>query len=394
MHDDELRDLWTEDDLDRALAVLQARVGTDDDALAAGRTKLLAAASATAEIPPAAGRPDERVLVAAGSGSARGRPVGGGTGRRARWRWVAAAAAVATLVAGGVVAQTVSIGGRSPAGTTAMAVDLGSVADRVGSAYLPLRPGQFRYVDFHAWWGASVPMRPKLKYLAENRLETWIPAKETDTWLVRRDVTGRRKWIQGSEAEARKVKYPPGSKIQDPLMAGWPEGEWRTPCGDVYGFGSVDTSRGRCRGGFWSMPTQTWVARLPRDPHKLYAQLRKDSIKNNGRGNVELLNTAADGLRTGQLPVDLQAALFRALALIPDLTISKGLANADGRVGVGYGIDDGRTRFDLILDPKTGEFIGEREVVTRNGDIEGPKGTVLGYTAFSTAVVDRLGQRS
>lgn len=273
-----------------------------------------------------------------------------------------------------------------------MAVDLESVAGRVGPAYPPLRPGQFRRVDIHAWAYTTVPLQNKpLRYLAETRRETWIPAKDTDTWMLRRDVTGRRKWLTGSEEEARKVKYPPGSKITDPFQVlPYQEGEWTAQCGDFFGMPLL-TPAGACPGGSWAMPTQAWAARVPRDPRKILAQLRADSVKNNGRGNVELLNVAADSLRTGQLPVDLQAALFRALALIPDLTITNPLANVDGRVGAGYGIDDGRSRFDLILDPRTGEFIGEREVITKDGDIEGPRGTVIVHTAMSTSVVGALG---
>ncbi|MGH3788164.1 MAG: hypothetical protein ACRDRG_16810 [Pseudonocardiaceae bacterium] len=55
--------------------------------------------------------------------------------------------------------------------------------------------------------------------LAENLLETWAPADQSQEWMWRRDVTGARTWIQGTEAEARSAGIPVDE-------AGWSEGEW------------------------------------------------------------------------------------------------------------------------------------------------------------------------
>jgi hypothetical protein len=58
------------------------------------------------------------------------------------------------------------------------------------------------------------------------------------------------------------------------------------------------------------------------------------------------------------------------------------------------GVDDPAhpTRDDLIVDPGTGQYIGERTVQLRTQD--GVKaGTVTEFSAVSTSVADRLGEQ-
>lgn len=63
-----------------------------------------------------------------------------------------------------------------------------------------------------------------------------------------------------------------------------------------------------------------------------------------------------------------------------------------GRVGVAMGVDDPAypTRDDIIIDPATGQYLGERTVRSRTeGGIEA--GTVTEFSAVATSVTDRLG---
>ena len=100
---------------------------------------------------------------------------------------------------------------------------------------------------------------------------------------------------------------------------------------------------------------------------------------------------AADALRSGLVPADLRAALYQTLTRLDGVDLVDQAVNLDGRVGTAIGIDDGQFRQDIIIDPTTGAFIGEREVLT--GDYEGaPDGTTFSYTAVSTAVVDTIGE--
>jgi hypothetical protein len=48
---------------------------------------------------------------------------------------------------------------------------------------------------------------------------------------------------------------------------------------------------------------------------------------------AEAFVTIADGLRTGVVPADLRAALYKAAALIPGVTVGDRQATVDGRTG-------------------------------------------------------------
>jgi hypothetical protein len=143
---------------------------------------------------------------------------------------------------------------------------------------------------------------------------------------------------------------------------GWPEGDTRARCGDFHG-SSGGSRAGSCaaRTGGWQQPTPAFLAGLPRDPAALYARLRADT-KGHGRDpDAEVLVYATDALRTGLVPADVRAALYRAVAHLPGLKIVDHQANLDGRQGVALGMSDGGGGTQqIIFDPATGQFIGER----------------------------------
>lgn len=352
--------VWSDDELDRALAALRSDMPTDERALGDARAELLLAAGAPADF----------------QSTVDARPSRG-------WlRWAVAASVVAVLVAGLLVVQTMRIGDRAPTASAA-AAQLNSAADKIGASDPAQGPTQFRYVGTHAWWMASTSVNQQsFSYLAENLLETWVPADQKQDWLWRRDVTGKRKWLQGTEEQARAAGYP----IDD---AAWPEGEWRAPCGDWF---AKDEGKQPCADpGSWQRPTPEFLAGLPRDPDQLFNRLKADAPENK-RGHAEILVYAADALRSGLIPADLRAALYRALGKLPGLEITEQVANLDGRKGTAYGVNDGNIRQEIIVDPATGEFIGERETAAK--DLDGlPAGTVMTYTSVTTSIVDTMGTR-
>ncbi len=353
--DDNVRDIWSEDELDRALAALRPVEEADARVFRRAKAELLVAAGAREPLPEP--EPEPR--------------------RRRRWTWWAATAGTVTaMVASVLVVQTVQLGEHIP---DAAADELNRAAARVEAVDEPLGPGEYRYIATHAWW---MSMNDRYSYLAENLLETWVPADEKQEWLWRRDVTGARKWVVGTEAQARKDGFP--------FEGGWPEGEWRAPCGDWF---AADEGRAPCTTpGSWQDPDAAFLASLPRDPGALYDRLRADT---EGRGkdpDLEMVVYVADVLRTGLVPADLRAALYRALAKVPDLEITEKVANLDGVKGTAYGISAEGERHDIIVDPATGQFIGERQVAEDGfGDI--PAGTVMEYTSVTTAVVPEMGLR-
>lgn len=343
-----MKQILSEEELDQALADLHSDVRTDETKLAAGRVALLTAA----------GDPATGVAVSR---------------RFSRRRVLVAAAAVLGLVAGGLAVEAVSIGD-SKTGNYAAAAGLNAAADRIHSSDPPVGPGQYRYIAQHLWGGLYRTTGES--WHSETVIETWVPADPTQEWLERTTRTGQR-------------KHSPRSGVAPtPLAPVRPtQTERRAKCG---AFHAGET---HCSGaGWWGHPTTAWIAGLPRDPQALLDRLRADAPKPPGNelGDLNLVRQAAEALRSGLLPADLRAAIYRALALIPDLRITDRAANLDGRVGVAYGIthvDEGRNlvmREDIIIDERTGQFIGERASYREGGDWEHT-------TSMSTAVVDRMG---
>ncbi|XVV06617.1 CU044_5270 family protein [Actinosynnema sp. CA-248983] len=354
MSDDNIHRIWTEDELDAALDALNADVDSDEKVLAHARAALM---QTTEEGETDVTEPGETKAV------------------RSKRRWVFGAAAVAVLVAAGLVVQTVSFGrGPAPASAEAAATLDRAAAQSIGAVDPPVGPGQYRYVATHAWWMAS---GEGFARLAENLLETWAPADEQGEWLLRRDVTGNQQWVVGTEEEAKAAGVP--------TDGGWPEGEWRAKCGGFF----ADAGKECADRGSWQRPTAEWQASLPTDPDALFKRLRDDA-PDNGRGDAELLVYAADALRSGLIRSDVRANIYKALAKVPGLQVTEKQANLGGRLGTALGIDDGDMRQDIIIDPETGQFIGERQVTTSDMD-QFKAGTVLEFTAVETGVVDRIG---
>jgi len=355
---DNVRAMWSEDELDGALAALGPEDEYDDRVFHRAKSELLLAAGAKEPLPAPEPAPTRRPTR--------------------RWAW--AVGFVAAAVASVLVVQTVQFSDTIP---DAAADQLNLAADRVDAVDgfdEPLQPGQYRYIATHAWWMATMNRN---SYLAENVLETWVPADQSQEWLLRRDVTGKRKWVAGSEEQARADGLP----IDEP---GWPEGEWQAPCGDFF---EVEAGNDPCRQkGSWQVPTEKFLAALPRDVDKLYDRLRGETRDHGNDADLEMLVYVADVLRTGLVPPDLRAALYRTLAKVDGLQITEQVANLDGRKGTAYGISAKGQRHDVIVDPETGQFIGERELAEQAFD-DIPAGTITQYTSVATAVVPGMGSK-
>nr|BFE49970.1 hypothetical protein GCM10017745_33970 [Saccharothrix mutabilis subsp. capreolus] len=149
-------------------------------------------------------------------------------------------------------------------------------------------------------------------------------------WVSRYTVTGKRQWVEGTEEAARAA----GVHLDEPRTT-----ERRAPCGD---FVPELGESGPCANvaGSWRHPTEAFLDTLPRDPAELHRQL--DQAAQDVPGGP--LAVAADVLATAWVPEDLRAALYQALAKLPDLTVSDRAANLDGRVGVALRAGPGRRR--------------------------------------------------
>jgi hypothetical protein len=230
-------------------------------------------------------------------------------------------------------------------------------------------PAAVRYIRYRAWWLATGYRQNELDYayLAENLLETWVPPDRSDEWLLRRSLTGQRRWLVDDESQMNH--------------RGWPTGEWRAPYGDFYAHDMPSESPP----GQWHRPNPAWLAELPRDPALLLDELRAGLPK-----LTMLIRRAAEALRGGQLPADLVIAMYQALASLPDVTVHEAVRNLDGRTGSALVTEQNSAIDELIVDVNAGEFLGERSTLTEPIDAI-PAGTVTTFTATSTAWVDALG---
>ncbi|MBN6037622.1 CU044_5270 family protein [Amycolatopsis sp. 195334CR] len=335
-------------EIDDLLRQVRADVRTDEDVLARGRAKVLAAAADVEGVPVLKARTVE-------------------SPKKKRSMWLAAAAA-AVVVAGAVGTQLL------PGDEAEIDVASAAILDRAAQAPgtdVPLAPGQFRYVETHAWNVNRSPEKD-LTYRVESVTREWVPADERQEWLLRKEYTGNREFLSGDERDAA----PENTTAEEDMRA--PCGEYGTPTGGP-----------GCE-GTWQHPTAEWMAGLPRDPAKLGELLRAD-LPDNDRGEVRVFDYASDLLRTGRVPADLRSALYRVLATVPGIKQVDNAATLDGRVGTALGIEDDDSRHDIVIDPVTGQFIGERDVLVEDNDAGMKAGTVLKSSSVSTGTADEIG---
>jgi hypothetical protein len=82
--------------------------------------------------------------------------------------------------------------------------------------------------------------------------------------------------------------------------------------------------------GTWQTPTRQFLAGLPHDPDGLLRRIYRDSKGQGPSKHDEALVYIADVLRSGIIPADLRAALFRAAIRIPGMGVVEGRANLMG----------------------------------------------------------------
>jgi RNA polymerase sigma-70 factor (ECF subfamily) len=200
----------------------------------------------------------------------------------------------------------------------------------------------------------------------------YIPADRKDDWVwVRYASTPTQAPGSNSESPASETAQADSNQIL--RLAGG-----TTDNGNAFGWGYYDGTK-----------VSSDYGALPRDPQQLLAKIHEFNGAAGPSPDGEALVWIADLLRNGTVPADLRAALYDAAAAIPGVTVTEEQATLDGRTGVAIGRDESvnNIRQDIIIDPSTGQFIGERQVVlSGNGDV--PAGTVTASTTVTSTVVD------
>ncbi|MER6783112.1 CU044_5270 family protein [Streptomyces sp. NPDC000658] len=157
---------------------------------------------------------------------------------------------------------------------------------------------------------------------------------------------------------------------------------------------------------YYSFPGYDHMKSLPADPDGMYRWLRTPRrgltavVFPHGlivplHDEDQVLYVAGEAFANAIVPPEQSAALYRAVARVPGITVVEDAVDAIGRRGVGVTRQGtgAPIRTEWILDAKTYTFLGQR--VTLTEDSHGmKKGTVLSDTAvLRRAVVDKAGDR-
>jgi hypothetical protein len=327
LREDNVRKIWSEAELDAALADLNSDVD-EDDGLAFARASLLTAAGVE-EAPPAGPR------------------------RTGAWRWLAVAAAVVTLVGGLGVAAALWTPDPPETSQPAALADL----DR------PLAPGEFRYAELRDWtYHAGNGFVGKV----QRRIELWVPADPTGVWHRRTTLESGEHWVDGRTVDSLPGpvdEYGPGGAFPGhPDFSGQNKPFWNTPFVN------------------WLSPDAAFVASLVPDRQKLRKRLQFDTIDiaDPGKGRThsatESLGMVRSALGVGLLPPDVRSALRDALAEVPGIAVVPHWTTPDNRPATVYLAKD--TGLRLFLDPVTARLLAADTVPAKaTSSNEVPKST-------------------
>ncbi|MBE1534540.1 CU044_5270 family protein [Actinomadura algeriensis] len=152
-----------------------------------------------------------------------------------------------------------------------------------------------------------------------------------------------------------------------------------------------------------SSPPQDYasLAKLPTDPDALlkWASTEPEGVT---MGTPTAYGKLSAILRDNVLPPKVEAAVFRAIKKIPDVTLVQDKVDTAGRQAIALGrITEGYLHEEILFDPKTYDYLGERAVAIKDNTTEGEdmtrsvrKGDVLRLTVrVKAGIVDEAGQR-
>jgi len=291
---------------------------------------------------------------------------------RLRRRLPIPVAVLATLTAAVVCLTALGFWGGTPA-ADAQAV---RILNRAASAALQrpaphIRPSDFvftRVLEMAATIGVR-DRRPLVSHTTVLR-EQWLSA------------SGRRKGLLRERPFSIPLGHPTG-RWSATVLQGCVHGHLvpRGPGGAAQG----GTSYGRCR------PVPADLRHLPTTEPAMRRYLYHHLAGQNPPDQQAFI-TAGDLIRDNYIRPGALAAIFKAVAHIPGVTVVHGAVSADGRRGIAvqriyHGVSD-----QLIFDPQTYAVIGEREVVVGPGT--GIKvGTIFDLTTIlAIRIVHNVGQ--
>ena len=148
----------------------------------------------------------------------------------------------------------------------------------------------------------------------------------------------------------------------------------------------------KCGTGNLDNATYRLLQSLPTDPRTLL-NLIYTFDQTNGEGQAlgsdgEAFVTIGDLIRETIVPPSTAAALYRAAALIPGVTLIGRVTNVEGQPGIAIAWTSSQDRYEWIFDPATLQYVGERDY-----DMSTGKPVVTGNAAvLQRAFVGKAGQ--
>ena len=149
------------------------------------------------------------------------------------------------------------------------------------------------------------------------------------------------------------------------------------------------------------------VVKIPLDPDALiaWAQQGAPPARTAGERDGEAFRMLASLLNNNLVPPRQEAAVYRAMAKIPGVTLDKKTVDVAGRPALAVStVIEGYVRQEVLLDRASYAYLGERSVVTKDHTGEGgtgehgtwtvKKGTIDVFSVrVAAGFVDRPGQR-
>jgi hypothetical protein len=341
-------------------------------------------------MPPADQPPAElrrRVLASARSArGGRGRLPRRLVGARPAWRFAAVGATAAAVTAAMLVGQIGHLGESAPAPARAGATPeaariLQLAAYQVTAAPAPAaRPDQFVFVesvDSILHIGDLEPAKdPDRRHLATAKLVSQLT----------------RRWLSVDGTKDDFARYLPWRSSPAPVEQPVPSGGCRDGR-EVIDPGKPDVTKA-------CTPKPSVRADLPTDAEAMLRYLYRPGDDGAGPGyspDQKAFDRANNIIEQTLSAPAVQAAVFRAVAQVPGVTVSPGTVDAAGRRGIAVGRTGGSFRFELIFDATTHKYLGSNAAVLDLAKffiIRGMKPTdPSSQTAIlRVAIVDRAGQ--
>ncbi len=325
------------------------------------------------------GQPRRRPAGLLGRGLA-GLPLRGLAMPRLGWRLAVGGGLAAALVAGVLVAQTVSIGDHTPAKAEAAEILRQAAVTARQQPDLPARPDQFVYVESDtAYQVVMAPPQPVGNGAGSNPATQRIEPQERRIWLS----------VDGTGDGLLRQRQQPDGKWEEIGLPGCRDGK-QTPSLPKEKPAKVTVHKGEADVQNCT-PMPAYLGNLPTNADAMYRYLY-DHLNGGNPRDVQAFITVGDLIRENYVGPQAMAAMFEAAARIPGVTVVRDVVDAAGRHGVAVAQVWQNTRSELIFDAKTYKYLGERTVAVKDADGFHSGEVTGGAARLRIAIVDQSGE--